>query len=95
MLTDIIQTLENEIFTNGNIPDVVLEHGLHIDEVADVKIKSQSQTSITGICVLDITDAEEDSFTYAVNFVINLSNLTNEIIWGDFEIYNEDVGKDL
>lgn len=91
MIQQIVEFLKNEIFVNGNTPDFVVEKDLQINEILDVDIKTQNQTTINGICTIDMTDIEEDTLTFTVNFEIKMPYTKKELIWGDFDIYNGSV----
>lgn len=91
MIQQIIEFLENEIVVNGNTPDFVVEQDLKIDAILDVDIKAQNQTTISGTCTIDMTDTEDKDLTFTVDFEIHFPYTKKELIWGDFDIYNEEI----
>ena len=85
------QILSNDIYQNGEQPDIILDMGLLVDSIECVgtpkaDINFSGSIMIIGICKIYTDDSEEESVTVTGEYTIEIdTNNDITVSYGDFE----------
>ena len=83
---EVVEVLENEIYINGNVPDIIHGGGFSVDGVSDVEIEINTNNDVSGTCTLETTHEEHGDVPFRGSFHIKINNDENDVEFEDFEL---------
>ena len=83
---EVVEVLENEIYINGNVPDIIHGGGFVVDGVSDVEITTNTNNEVSGTCTLETTHKEHGDVSFRGSFNIKISNNENIVEFEDVEL---------
>lgn len=80
------EILENEIFIEGNCPDIVIDGGFSVENISDVYFTVNTPDFFSGTCTIDTNHPDGGDVPLYGEFEITINDGSNVVIFKNFNL---------